>query len=182
MDFKVTLEMILKGFAEAKVRYALIGGFALGALGVPRATIDLDFLINKDDLPKIGAIMKTNGYELAYRSENVSQYISPLKIFGEVDFLHAFREISLKMLERAIEKEVFDGQMKIKVLRPEDVIGLKIQALSNEASRETKDLSDIESLMQIYGKNLDWQTLEGYFAIFDQQKRFAELKAKYADV
>lgn len=41
--------------------------------------------------------MKENGYECKYKTENVSQYISPLKIFGEVDFLHAFREISLKM-------------------------------------------------------------------------------------
>jgi len=49
----------------------------------------------------VDTIMTEMGYECRYRTENVSQYISPLKVFGEVDFLHAFREASLKMLGRA---------------------------------------------------------------------------------
>ena len=58
MDFKAVLSLIIKRFSKEQVRYALMGGFALGALGVPRATIDLDFLVYRDDLPKIDSIMK----------------------------------------------------------------------------------------------------------------------------
>jgi hypothetical protein len=32
MDFKTVLELILKNFEKENIRYALIGGFALGAL------------------------------------------------------------------------------------------------------------------------------------------------------
>jgi len=181
MDFKATLEIILKDFLRGNIRYGLIGGFALGALGLARTTVDLDFLVRREDMPKVDAIMKSHGYECAYRSENVSQYISPLKIFGEIDFLYAFREISVKMLERAKELDIFEGKLKIKVLCPEDIIGLKVQALANNPDRETLDYLDIESLMERYKKDLDWGLLEEYFKLFELEKEFQGLKAKYSN-
>lgn len=179
MEFKRVLELILKDFQKENIRYAVIGGFALGALGVPRATIDLDFLVSSDDLGKITRIMARHGYECHYKSENVSQYISALKIFGEIDFLHAFRDISKKMLERALERDVFEGKLKLKVLRAEDIIGLKVQALANNPERFNRELLDIEALMERYGPELDWRLLEEYFLLFEQQKKFLELKEKY---
>lgn len=179
MDFKTVLGLVLRGFNKGKVRYGLIGGFALGVLGVPRATVDLDFLVHRDDLDKIDKVMKSNGYECVYKSENVSQYVSALKIFGEVDFLHAFRKASIRMLEKAEEKEVFEGSLKLKVLRPEDIIGLKLQSVANDQSRATQEYADIEALMGYYKRNLDWELIEDYFSIFGQEVKFAELKDKY---
>lgn len=182
MDFKTVLGFIIKGFNEKDVRYALIGGFALGALGVSRATVDLDFLVHRDDLPKIDKIMKEHEYNCVYKSENVSQYISAVKIFGEVDFLHAFRDISTEMLKRAIEKDIFEGNLKIKVLRPEDIIGLKLQAIANDKTRTMREFIDIEALMDNYRINLDWQLIEEYFSIFEQKEKFKELKEMYGNV
>lgn len=179
MDFKIVLESILKNFTKENIRYGLIGGFALGALGVPRSTVDLDFLVNRDDMDKIDCIMKDNGYTCAYKSDNVSQYVSALNIYGGIDFLHAFRTISLKMLDRAIEKEIFNGDFRIKVLRPEDVIGLKLQATVNDPKRLNGEYLDIESLMEHYRNDLDWNILNDYFALFGQEAKLAELKAKY---
>lgn len=181
MDFKTTLEIILTDFEKGNVRYGLIGGFALGALGLPRATVDLDFLVYRDDMVKVDSIMKFRGYECVYKSENVTQYVSPLKIFGEIDFLHAFREISVKMLGRAKELDIFEGRLKIKVLMPEDIIGLKVQALANNSDRKNKDYLDIESLMEHYKKDLDWELLEEYFNLFELEKEFQGLKAKYSN-
>lgn len=181
MDFKTVLDLIIKGFNKEQVRYALIGGFALGALGLPRSTVDLDFLVHRDDLPKIDRIMKGNGYECVYKSENVSQYISPLKIFGEVDFLHAFRDISTGMLKRAIEKDIFEGKFKIRILQPEDIIGLKLQAIANDKTRAMREYIDIETLMEYYRTKLDWQLIEEYFFIFEEKERFIELKTKYGE-
>lgn len=179
MDFKTVLSLILERFYKYNVRYGLIGGFALGVLGLPRATIDLDFLIHKDDLDKVDRIMKSQGYECVYKSENVSQYVSAIKIFGEIDFLHAFRKISLRMLEHAEEKDIFEGKLKIRVLKPEDIIGLKLQALVNNPPRTEREYLDIESLMEYYGRNLDWQLLEEYFSLFERREKFLELKVKY---
>jgi hypothetical protein len=180
MDFRTVLELILKDFQKYNIRYGLIGGFALGVWGLSRATIDLDFLIQRDDLNKVDTIMKSHNYECVYKSENVSQYVSALKIFGEIDFLHAFREISLQMLKRAEEKDIFEGGLKIRVLRPEDIIGLKIQSLVNNQKRTAQEYLDIEGLMERYGKELDWQLIEEYFSLFELKEKFLELKSKYA--
>ncbi|MCK5655570.1 MAG: nucleotidyltransferase [Candidatus Aureabacteria bacterium] len=182
MDFDTVLKLILNGFQEKDVRYAVIGGFALGLLGVPRATVDLDFLVHRGDLSKIDAIMKTNGYECVYKTENVSQYVSPLKLFGEIDFLHAFRSISCKMIDQSVEKEIFEGKLKIRVLTPENVIGLKVQAIANDKKRELREYADIEALMEHHGINLDWQLLGEYFSMFKLTDRFNELEKKYGKV
>lgn len=182
MDFKTVITILLNNFQKENIRYAVIGGFALGVLGIPRATVDLDFLVHRDDLPKIDRIMKINGYECRFKSENVSQYISPLKIFGEIDFLHAFRRISLGMLERAEEREIFEGSLKIRVLKPEDIIGLKIQAIANDEERKLREYMDIEALLDYYRQNLDWVLIEEYFSIFGEKEKFEELKKKYYEI
>ncbi len=179
MDFKIVTRMLLEGFNKGNVQYALIGGFSLGTLGVPRSTVDIDFLVHHDDLPKVDKLMKDIGYECVFTSENVSQYVSPLKIFGEVDFLHALRKTSIGMLERAIEKDIFEKELKIRVLRPEDIIGLKLQAIANDKDRTTREYADIEALLDHYRRNLDWHLIEEYFSIFEQEERFLDLRKRF---
>ena len=167
--------MLLKLLGERRVRYGLMGGFALGLWGVARATVDLDFLVDRKDLEKVEKIMSEQGYECKFRSENVSQYVSPLKTFGEIDFLHAFRQASVEMLERAEEKEIFGGELKIRVLRPEDLIGLKLQAIKNNPSRKESDLADIRALSAAQKGRLDWPQIKRYAEILDAEDLLTEL-------
>ncbi len=173
MDFKSVLSALIEKFNEHHVRYALMGGFALGLWGVGRTTVDIDLLVNRDDMEKVDPVMKQLGYECKYRSENVSQYVSPLRVFGEVDFLHAFREASLEMLKRAEKKEVFNS-LEITVLRPEDLIGMKLQAIKNNPEREQIDLMDIDSLISVIGKDLDRSLVEKYAEILDMKELFEQ--------
>jgi hypothetical protein len=179
MDFKLVFDRLLTFFHENNVRYALIGGFALGLHGVSRSTVDIDFLVHRDDLPKVYFIMSELGYDCAYNSENVSQFISPLKVFGEVDFIHAFRDISVNMLQRVEEKKIFNDSTMIKVLNVEDIIGFKVQAIANDESRKALDLNDIESLIAIHKTTIDWDILEEYFSLFKLSGIFIEIKRKY---
>lgn len=179
MDFEKVIGIIIKKFDEEKVRYGLIGGFAIGVLGISRSTVDLDFLVNKDDIKKIERILSSIGYESVFKSENVAQYMSPVKVMGEIDFLLAFRRPSLKMLENVISVEVFDGKYKIKIVRPEDIIGLKLQAMVNDSERQGREYVDIEALMKQYSEQLDWAVIEEYFGIFKKLDKFSELKRKY---
>ncbi len=178
MDFKIVLEKILSAFSKEQIHYALMGGFALGLWGVGRATVDIDILVKKDDMKKVDKIMEGLGYECKFRSENVSQYVSQLEIFGEVDFLHAFREISLGMLQRAEERDAFNGAVKIKVLKPEDIIGLKLQAIKNNPSREKRNMTDIESLLFIHKNNIDWHLVEKYCRILEMDEFYKKLRNK----
>ncbi|GBD96674.1 MAG TPA: hypothetical protein ENG83_10815 [Nitrospirae bacterium] len=181
MDFKLVIEKLLTSFNEQGVHYALIGGMALGAWGVPRGTVDIDFLVNRDDMEKVDAIMQKLGYECKYKTENVSQYLSPLNIFGEVDFLHAFRSPSLSMLQRAVDGGIFNGSITIKVLKVEDLIGFKVQAMANDESRKPVDLADIESLMSEHKSRIDWSVVEEYFVLFGLDELFNELRGKYGN-
>lgn len=179
MDFKTVTRRLVAAFSEQGIPYALIGGYAVGLWGVPRGTVDMDFLVPRDDMAKVHAIMESLAYEVVFASENVTQYVSPLATFGEIDFLHAFRPATLKMLTRAVEKTLFSDGVSIKVLLPEDLIGLKLQAFSNTQTRERLDMYDIETLMKIHGKLLDWELIAEYFDIFDLAQLFEELERKY---
>jgi hypothetical protein len=179
MDFKMVLEKVLGEFEIRRIRYALMGGFALSLWGVARATVDMDFLVACDDMDKVHDTMSALGYERVYHSENVSQYTSTIAVFGEIDFIHAFRQASLGMLERAEKKEIFGGRRTIRVLVPEDIIGLKVQAIANNPSRTATDLSDIQSLMELHGEKLDWAQIDEYFNLFEMESLAAELKDKY---
>lgn len=179
MDFKSVTEYLLSAFEAKGVRYALIGGFAMGAWGIARSTVDLDFLIHKDDLQNVNTILTNMGYGCRYRSENVSQFISPQKTFGEIDIIHAFREISVNMLERSENRNIFNETMTIKVLKVEDLIGLKVQAMANDPSRKSIDLADIESLMETYGGSIDWPLVKEYFDLFKFNHLFGELHSKH---
>lgn len=179
MNFKVVTRKLVAAFTEKDVAYGLIGGYAVGLWGVPRGTVDMDFLVRLDDMPKVHLVMQSLGYEVRFSSENVTQYQSTLGIFGEVDFLHAFRDASLRMLDRTVQKTLFQDGVSIPVLLPEDLIGLKVQAFSNDGSREPIDMYDIETLMRIHGAVMDWELIGGYFELFDATRLFDELKGKY---
>jgi len=179
MDFKKVIEIIVKNFEAQGIDYAFIGGFALGALGVVRSTVDVDLLVHKTDLPKIDDIFFAHGYRLSYRSENVSQYVSDVKLFGSIDLLHAFRQRALAMLQRARKMPIFAGQYEIPVIIPEDLIGLKLQAAMNNPERKMLDDADIELLLAHFHNSLDWEIVEEYFTLFGVQEHFHVLKAKY---
>ena len=83
------------------------------------------------------------------------------------------------MLERAELKTIFDGEQTIPVILPEDLIGLKIQAINNDPSRTALDMVDIEALMNIFGAKLDWKRIYGYFELFGRQETAAKLRLKY---
>jgi hypothetical protein len=179
MDFPTVLKKLLRAFEEHHISYALIGGFALSLWGAPRATVDLDFLVEQQDMTQVHAIMTSLGYSRRYHSLNVSQYVSELRVWGEVDFLHALRRASLRMLQKSVDKKLFNQTVQVKVIRVEDLIGLKIQALVNDPTRQDGDLADIKALLAIHGAQLDWDILEEYFQLFEQTELLQLLKGRY---
>jgi hypothetical protein len=130
-------------------------------------------------MKKVRKIVECLGYRCIYATENVTQFISEDKRQGKLDFLHAIRPASLSMLDRAAHKTIFDGEQTIPVVLPEDLIGLKVQAINNDSSRAPLDMADIEALMNIFGAKLDWKRIEDYFELFDMREIAAKLRKKY---
>jgi hypothetical protein len=179
VDFELVLRTLITEFSRLKIRYAAIGGFALGVLGVPRQTMDLDFLIHRDDLEKLDGALAALGYRSDFHSENVSQYRHPDAAWGSVDFIHAFRTVSLAMLERAKDYPAVGGNQALRTLQPEDVIGLKVQAMCNDPERKVLEQNDIERLMGRYGRQLDWVRIQEYYDVFGLSEEAKILRERF---
>lgn len=181
MNFLKVIREVVGALEGAGVRYATIGGFAMALRGVQRATVDLDFILMLDDLAKADEILRRFGYERAFHSKNVSHYVSSEGDWGRIDLLHAFRGPSLSMLRRADRIEIEAG-VSLPVVQIEDIVGLKIQALSNDPSRAENDWHDIRQLVRAAREQdtpLDWALLGDYLTIFGLPGRIADLKTLY---
>ncbi|MGB9497316.1 MAG: nucleotidyltransferase [Dissulfuribacterales bacterium] len=178
MEFKVVLKTLIERFNQEGIDFALMGAFGMSVTGIIRTTEDLDFLIPERDAIKVSEIMESLGYETLWSGPETSHYVSPLASFGRVDFLHARRKYSRRMLQQAKQEAVFNGAFMIKVVRPEDIIGLKVQSSSNDPSRYYQDMSDIEQIVKRHYQgiiSLDMGLVREYFKIFDREKELDDL-------
>lgn len=175
MNFALILKFLIENFTREKIDFALMGGFALQAVGVTRTTQDIDVLVLSESSPKIKEIMLKHRYELLYESEEVLNFASKNFELGKVDFLLAHRKYTLAMLKRAKEEPVFNGKLKVKILRAEDQIGLKVQASSNNPKRLHKDMSDIRMIIENNYSKLDLKLVREYFSLFNREKNLGEI-------
>ena len=141
--------------------------------------MDLDFLVHRDDVEKLDGALTALGYTRVFQSENVSQYRHPDAAWGSVDFIHAFRKISLAMLERAKDYPALGGKQSLRAAQPEDVIGLKVQAMFNDPERRAQEQNDIERLMAHYRRRLDWNRIEEFYDIFGLAEEAAKLRKRF---
>ena len=56
------------------------------------------------------------------------------------------------------------------------IIGLKVQALSNDPRRERGDVADIELLTERYSREIDWERVREYFALFGRLELYDEIR------
>jgi len=164
-NLRKTLQLVIKSLGEKKIKFALIGGFALGAHGIHRATKDIDILIDGSQKDLVKELLIKNGFRLLFESTEVMQFDGP----GFLDILLANRPLSLDMLKSASKSELFD----INVVSAEGIIGLKIQAYINDKSRRLQDLADIQALLKVQGLNI--KKVKQYADLFDEWKTIEEL-------
>jgi len=160
----ITAHGILKA---ANIKHALIGGFALAHYGIYRTTQDIDLLVDGKDPEKIKTLFEKEGFKVIHQSEEVLQ----LSGIGFVDLLLAKRPMSLAMLDVAEHSK----DLNVYVLKAEDIIGLKIQAINNDSTRENKDLADIQDLITSQPQ-LDWNLIKKYADMFQAWNKISPLK------
>lgn len=148
---------------------ALIGGLALAAHNVVRATRDVDFLVDADDADRIHAILAGLGYACVHRSQDAANYIR-----GEegLDLLYAHRPEARRLLASAQDRDTGIGRLR--VIDAEGLIAFKLQAWSNDPARG-RDLDDIRALLRNNPGALDMDRVRQYFAIFERGPLLDEL-------
>jgi len=178
MNFNSVFHILVESFQKYDIDFALIGGFALHAAGHSRSTQDIDMLVLKEDMPTVKKIMLSFGYELLHESEDVSNFSGKMKELGRVDFLHAHRQYAKNMLKRATECDILDEEFRVKVIVPEDIIGLKVQASSNDPDRYHQDMADIEAVIHKNRESLNMDLIREYFALFNRENELNEIMAR----
>lgn len=159
IDLRKTLLAASQVMNREGIKHALIGGFALAAYSINRATADVDFLADGSRRRDIISSLSSIGFHLRFEAAEVLHFSGP----GALDILLANRPASLQMLEDSR----LESSLSVRVLRAEDIIGLKIQAYVNEPARELQDKADIQRLL-VSQRGLDLARIKKYADLFDQ--------------
>jgi hypothetical protein len=169
------VKQAVTAFAGCKTPPALIGGVALAAHEVVRATRDVDFLVDADDADHIHETLTKLGYQCRYRSEDAANYVRDDE---GLDLIYARRPKSRQLLAGSMERNTALG--RIRVISAEGLIGLKLQALVNNPSRGT-DRDDILALLRSQQGRLNMDEVRGYFELFDRVELLDEWLAEIAN-
>ncbi len=169
------IKQAVAAFTGCKTTPALIGGLALAAHQVVRATRDVDFLADADDADRLHEILLALGYRCVHRSEDAANY---LRDDEGLDLLYAHRPTARRLLADAEERSTAMGRLR--VISAEGLIGFKLQALVNNPSR-TRDLDDIRALLRAQHGRINMQEVQEYFALFDRKEMLDELLAEIAN-
>lgn len=162
----------LQAFVGLNTPPALIGGLALAAHNVVRATRDVDFLVDADDADRLHALLLGLGYQCIHRSQDAANY---LRADEGLDLLYAHRPEARRLLVEAEERDT--GMGRLRVISAEGLVGFKLQGFVNDASR-LRDLDDIRALLRANRATLDMSEVRRYFVIFEREPMLDELLAE----
>ncbi len=150
------IHTVCSGFEEAKIPYAVVGGYAVAFHGAPRGTFDIDFAIrwSLDNLEKVEKVLKKLGLVsripvdaktiYAFRDEYVQNrnliawnFYNPVRPNEQVDIIINYD------LAKAHIKTIRTHSGNIIILSKDDLIAMK------RAAGRPQDLEDIKSLEQL---------------------------------
>ena len=142
-------------FRRHRIRYVVIGGYAVAAWGEVRATRDVDILCSAEDLNPLKNALKDAGMRFEHRAGDPEDPISDVIRLEagtrvdlyEVDVLFGIRDAPAGILERCIRVQIED--LSVPIASPEDTIILKLLGGS------ARDIDDARSVSRIQRSRLD---------------------------
>lgn len=154
MDLLEELTSLIKRFEKEGIEYALCGGLAMAVYAFPRATLDIDIMIEPEILEKTRSVASELGYSLDAGLMEFKKGM--IKIYRMTKLIEESRDVLvLDMILVTPElKEVWIRKQRVKwengelsVVSPEDLIYLK--SLRNSG----QDRDDIEHLRRILNED-----------------------------
>ncbi|MCC6594670.1 MAG: hypothetical protein IT479_15515 [Xanthomonadales bacterium] len=172
LDLGRQLEELLAILAAEAVPAALIGGLALAAHRVVRATLDVDLLVDASAAARLHERLLMESWECLHRSIDAANYVRGPE---RLDLLHAHRPIARELLAQAESRSILGHQAR--VIGLDGLIAFKLQALCNDP-RRTQDLEDIRALVRANRERIAWSGLKRYFELFNRMDLHDELRAE----
>ncbi len=135
-------------FTDHELRWAVIGGVAMAAYGLPRTTLDLDFVADRSAQDAIVSHLEAQGYRTLYRSEGYSNHRHDDAERGRVDFVYVSGDTG-ELLFGHVRQVPGPGGSTIRVPGPEHVAALKVHAMASDATRKAQELADLRFLLTL---------------------------------
>lgn len=140
-DFKEFLLLL----NEKKVKYLLIGGYAVGYYGYPRATNDMDIwiAIHPDNASRMVAVLRKFGFDLPELTPEIFLEENKIIRMGNPPMrLEIVTSISGVEFEESYSNRVIDNLDGVDV----SIIDLHHLKINKKAAGRLKDLADLENL------------------------------------
>jgi hypothetical protein len=152
-DLEVALLRISTDFRALRIRWALVGGWAVSLRGVPRTTQDLDVTVTvADDHEAESLVVELRYRGYGFRPDSIIEQtergrLATVRLLAPperqiiVDLLFASSGIESEIAAAATLLEVFKG-INVPVARMGHLLALKVLA------GRAQDLADIDSLLR----------------------------------
>ena len=107
MKYQHVFQLLSDISKKKNITFVLIGGFAVNHYNYARQTLDLDFLIKKDDFDKILILLEDAGYKIDYNQEVFSRLTSPDKpLMMDIDFMFVDEDTISKIIKEGEKTDV----------------------------------------------------------------------------
>lgn len=151
MNFAAVLALLADAFErQLHVRYAVIGGVGLAAMGMPRSTLDVDVVTDAAAQPRLVELLEREGYETLHRSSGYSNHLHRDLSRGRVDIVYVSGDTA-DALFGATRLLAGPGGGPVPVPSPEHLAAMKVLAIKSDPSRTFEDLADIRFLLAHVG-------------------------------
>lgn len=149
MKYQYVFQLFSDISKKKNIVFVLIGGFAVNYYKYARQTLDVDFIIKKDDFDKILVLLEDAGYKIDYSQEVFSRLTSPDKpLMMDIDFMFVDEETISKIIKDGKKTNIAGCDFLVPSL--EHLIALKLHAIKyNPGIRLAKDIADIINLARI---------------------------------
>lgn len=174
MDFASAFKMTAGFLEERGFPVAVIGGLAMAAYGMPRTTLDIDFVAPGESQDGLIAFLETQGYKTLHRSKGYSNRVHDDPEKGRIDVVYVRGETSRSLFAGARAART-DRGIEMMIPRPEHLAAMKVFAMKNDPSRTFTELADIRFLLTL--PEVDRDEVRGYFARHGLMERYEEIEA-----
>jgi len=175
VDFGRAFDRVASFLEDRGFPLALIGGLALHAYGISRATFDLDLVTERGAQDPLISFLEAEGYETLHRSEGFSSHLARGPEADRLDFVYVDPDTSRKLFAACRPRLELGGRPAL-VPRPEHLVAMKVQAMKNDSRRALQDMADVQELLRLPG--VDLEEARGYFTRAGLHEEFDAIRKR----
>lgn len=151
---------LVRSLDQARIKFAITGGVAVGVWGEPRSTSDVDIILQMrpDDAPRLARALRQHGLQVA--EDDIRDAVTEHTHFTVFDPRSKFHADCLPAARSGHQASIHGRRrievrgIRLAIVSPEDLIANKL------AFGTRRDIADAQSIVDQQGVRLRWRVLE----------------------